>query len=149
MQKSINSKWVSRWAEFNGKVSQGIGFVLHNIIMLIKLELSLAWVSIMVRLNLSFNKFKGSLVLKSGRAIHFCFWIKHQVQEQVWGRSLGNFRHIHSRSPTASAQHRTNQHAKGQDELVLARFGQPILLPFILHRDGLRTITLTLPNLWV
>jgi len=44
---------------------------------------------------------------------------KHQVQEQVWGRSLGTFMHIHSRSPTTRAQHRTNQNAKGQDELEL------------------------------
>ena len=39
--------------------------------------------------------------------------------------------------------------SKGQDESVLARFGQPILPSFVLNRDGLRTLTLTLPNLWV
>ena len=43
----------------------------------------------------------------------------NQVQEQVWGRSLGAFKHIHSRSPTTCEQHQTNQNAKGQDELEL------------------------------
>ena len=52
--------------------------------------------------------------------------------------------HIHSRSPTTRAQHRTSQHVKGQDELVLARFGQPVLSLFVLHRDGLRTLPLIL-----
>ena len=79
----------------------------------------------MVRLNFSFNIFQelpGSQNRQSYQFVSiFLFLNKHQVQGQVFGRSLGTFMHIHSRSPTTHAQHRTNQNAKSQDksELVL------------------------------
>ena len=117
-EKSNPIGWVIE-LNSNGKVRQGFGWILHGILMLMQPWFSLAWVSIMVRLNFIFNKFRSSLVLKTGRAIslfpHFLFLNRHQVQEQVWGRSLGSFMHIHSRSPTTRAQHRMNQHVKGQD----------------------------------
>ena len=61
----------------NEEVSRGIGF------MLMQHQFSLAWVSFMVRVN-----------------YHFV-WIQHQLQAQVWGRSLNIIIAIHiSRSPT-------------------------------------------------
>ena len=50
---------IGRVSELNshGKVRQGFGLMLHNILMLMQSWFSLAWVSIMVRLNFSFNKF--------------------------------------------------------------------------------------------
>ena len=39
----------------NGKVRQGFGLMLHNILMLMQSWSSLAWVSILVRLNFSFK----------------------------------------------------------------------------------------------
>ena len=41
----------------NGKVRQDFGLMLHNILMLMQFWSSLAWVSILVWLNFSFNKF--------------------------------------------------------------------------------------------
>ena len=61
-------------------------------------------VSLMVRVKLSLNKFQIFLVLKTSRAtilfpLSRC--IQHQVQVQVWGRSLKDHHcHTHSRSPT-------------------------------------------------
>ena len=80
----------------------------------------------------------------------FLFLNKHQVQEQVWGRSLGTFMHIHSRSPTTRAQHRTNQHSKKSRRIRASigqwnlRFGWLALSSDHLHRDGLCTLPLIL-----
>ena len=64
----------------------------------------IARVSLMVRVKFSLNKFSSSLVLKTSRTIilfPLSRWIQHQVQVQVWGRSLKDHHcHTHSRSPT-------------------------------------------------
>ena len=142
-EKSNPIGWVSE-QNSNGKVSRGFGLMLHNILMLMQPWFSLAWVSIMVRLNVFSIYFRSSLVLKTGRAIslfpYFCFWISTRYKNKCGG-DLSELSCMFMRSPTTRPQHRMNQHAKGQDELVLP--------PFVLHRDSLRTLTLALPNLWV
>ena len=55
-EKSIPIGWVIE-LNSNGKVRQGFGLMLHNILMLMQFWLNLAWVSIMVRFNFSSNKF--------------------------------------------------------------------------------------------
>ena len=73
----------------NAKVRQKFGLILHDILMLMQSWFSLAWVSILVRLNFSFNKFRSSLVLKTGRAISlfpcFCFLISTRYKNKCGG----------------------------------------------------------------
>jgi len=86
----------------NRKGSQGFGLMLHNILMLMQSLFSLAWVNFMVRLQFSFNKFLGPLVLKTSRAI---ILFPHFVLNTTPGTSVGEISqdhhcHTHARSPT-------------------------------------------------
>ena len=91
-------------------------------------RLRIARVSLMVRVKFSLNKFQSTLDLKTSRAIilfPLSRWIHHQVQVQVWGKSLKDHHcHTHSRSPTRCiTQHRLHQHDKRQGKDT--KFSQP------------------------
>ena len=58
----------------NEEVSRGIGFILYNILMFMQHQFSLAWVSFMVRVNFSSNKFRAPCFLKPAGPL-FCFHI--------------------------------------------------------------------------
>ena len=134
----------------NEEVSRGIGF------MLMQHQFSLAWVSFMVRVNLVWINFRAPWFLKPAEPLfsfHHFVWIQHQLQAQVWGRSLNIIIAIHIRdlphgyrtTSSALTWHGTRQGHRNQP--ATRWFGW--ISPIFFESYSMCTLLSILPNSWV